>query len=174
MGYTTEFEGDVTVDPPLNPFEVAYLRKFNETRRMDRTRGPYFVEGTGDLGQNRDADITDYNTPPAGQPSLWCGWTVTEDGTRIIWDGVEKFTEAEMWMGYLIDHFVKPGAHAQVYSGPDRPAEFAHFTFDHTLNGTIRAQGEIPSDLWFLRVCDNGVMRIDLGEPQIIDGPSRG
>lgn len=173
MGYTTAFEGAITIDPPLNPFEILYLRKFNETRRMDRTRGPYFVEGTGAFSQNENADVTDSNEPPAEQPSLWCGWTVTEDGTHVVWDGVEKFYEAKAWMGYLIDHFLKSGAHAEKGGGPGRPAEFAHFTFDHTLNGTIRAQGEDPGDRWFLRVIDNQVTRIHPDEPEVTNGPTQ-
>ena len=28
MGYTTEFDGGVSISPPLNAREIAYLRKF--------------------------------------------------------------------------------------------------------------------------------------------------
>ena len=71
MGYTTDFTGSIAISPPLNAEEIAYLHKFNETRRMDRKNGPYFVDGTGDYGQGRDPDIRDYNKAPAGQPGLW-------------------------------------------------------------------------------------------------------
>jgi hypothetical protein len=47
MGYTTEVEGSVSISPPLNAHEIAHLRKFAASRRMDRTRGPYFVDGSG-------------------------------------------------------------------------------------------------------------------------------
>ena len=40
MGYTTEFDGSVSISPPLNADEIAYLRKFAASRRMDRTRVP--------------------------------------------------------------------------------------------------------------------------------------
>jgi hypothetical protein len=38
MGYTTEFDGSVSISPPLNAHEIAYLRKFAASRRMDRAR----------------------------------------------------------------------------------------------------------------------------------------
>ena len=66
MGYITEFEGSVGISPPLNAHEIAYLRKFAASRRMDRARGPYFVDGSGPFGQGLDDDIRDFNKPPAG------------------------------------------------------------------------------------------------------------
>jgi hypothetical protein len=32
MGYTTEFAGSVSISPPLNAHEIAYLRKFAASR----------------------------------------------------------------------------------------------------------------------------------------------
>jgi hypothetical protein len=43
MGYTTEFDGSVSISPPLNAHEIAYSRKFTASRRMGRALGPYFV-----------------------------------------------------------------------------------------------------------------------------------
>ena len=73
MGYTTEFEGSVSISPPLNAHEIAYLRKFAASRRMDRAHGPYFVDGSGPFGQGHDDDIRDFNKPPAGQPDCGAG-----------------------------------------------------------------------------------------------------
>jgi len=70
MGYTTEFEGSVSISPPLNAHEIAHLRKFAASRRMDRTCGPCFVDGPGPFGQGRDGDIRDFNKPPAGRSSI--------------------------------------------------------------------------------------------------------
>lgn len=151
MGYTTDFTGSVTVEPPLNPDEIAYLRKFAETRRMDRTNGPYFVDGSGFAGQGHDPDIRDHNSPPEGQPGLWCNWVPTEAGDGIEWDGGEKFYDSVDWMRYLIDHFLRPGGHAQGQPG------FENFTFDHVVNGTIHAEGERRDDVWDLIVADNEV-----------------
>ncbi|MFD7980263.1 hypothetical protein [Streptomyces sp. NPDC059071] len=151
MGYTTHFTGAVTVTPPLNPSEIAFLRKFAGTRRMNRTLGPYYVDGSGPFGQGGDDDIISHNEPPKGQPGLWCSWGPTDDGTGIEWNGAEKFYNPVEWMQYLIDHFLKPGAHAHGHPG------FEAFTFDHTVNGAIDADGEEPGDVWRLVVTDNTV-----------------
>lgn len=153
MGYTTDFWGEVTISPPLNEDEAAFLRKFNETRRMNRAKGPYFVGGTGMLGQGSDSDIISYNDPPAGQPGLWCQWVPTDGGDGLEWDGSEKFYHATDWMKYIIDHFLKPGADASHSHDP----QFANFTFNHTVNGVIDAQGEDPDDRWQLHVVENYV-----------------
>jgi hypothetical protein len=162
MGYTTYFEGGVSITPALNSHEIAYLRKFAKTRRMSRDRGPYFADGSGFCGQSPEADIRDYNSPPPGQPNLWCGWVPTDDGSAIEWDGSEKFYDSEDWMAYLIDTFLKPGATvaselATPVPGRHYPEEFAHFTFDHTANGTIDAMGEDTEDRWRLVVTANVV-----------------
>ncbi|MFD6656844.1 hypothetical protein ACFWEB_17090 [Streptomyces parvus] len=149
MGYSTEFTGYVTVSPPLNPAEIAYLDQFSDTRRMNRPAGPYATtdDSYSDLG--RDG----YNTPPEGQPGLWCNWEPTRDGTALKWNGVEKFYDADAWMAYLIDHFLQPGGKAQGQPG------FEGFTFDHVVNGEITAQGEDPDDTWTLHVTSNAVTR---------------
>lgn len=150
MGYITKFKGQINVEPPLNAAEVAYLRKFSDSRRMDREQGPYFV------GHDSEGGIKDRNRPPAGQPGLWCLWEPTEDGTAIKDGGHDvSFYDPEEWMQYLIDHFLKPGALASATSDP----QFNQFTFDHVLNGTIDATGEEPGDIWRLKVQDNVVTR---------------
>lgn len=143
MGYTTEFQGQISVTPPLNPEEVAFLTKFNESRRTGRANGPYSVEGEGDGNQ-----------PLKGQPGIWCQWVPTDDGKAIEWDGGEKFYASEAWMTYLIDHFLKPGAIAA--------AQLPFLQANHTLNGVIKAQGEEMNDRWKLVVTDNVVSRINL------------
>lgn len=165
MGYTTEFDGSISISPPLNVHEIAYLRKFAASRRMDRERGPYFVDGSGLFGQGRDGDIRDFNQPPVGQPGLWCKWEPTEDGTAIKWNGEEKFYDSDEWMTYLIDTFLKPGAVlacelASPVPGRHYPEEFRHFTFDHELNGVIDAQGELDDDRWQLVVTGNTVTSV--------------
>ncbi len=148
MGYTTDFSGSVTVTPPLNEAEVAYLNKFAATRRMRRKQGPYCVE------DERKADIVDYNTPPEGQPGLWCQWVSTEDGTEITWDGGEKFYNAPEWMEYIIDHFLAPGAKAA--------EQLPFLQANHIVNGTIEAQGEDGDDRWRL-VATNNVVAVNAG-----------
>lgn len=155
MGYSTEFDGKVTVTPPLNGHEIAYLRKFGETRRMNRKLGPYFADGL--FGQGDAQDILDYNAPPAGQPGLWCNWEPSEDGTAIRWNGGEKFYSSEQWMAYLIDTFLRPGCTLQAelaspVPGRAYPDGVEHFTFDHVVDGVINAQGDNADDRWRLIV----------------------
>lgn len=175
MGYTTTFEGTFTVDPPLNETEVDYLARFAETRRMHRGKGPYYVDGGGVCGQDREPDIIDYNQPPPGQPGLWCQWVPTDDGTGIEWDGGEKFYSADLWLIYLINVFLKPVAVALFYrrsvkaslvrigadqrgaAAPVLPPEFDAFTFDHMVNGRVEARGESPDDRWTLVAVNNRV-----------------
>jgi hypothetical protein len=113
----------------LKPEHAAYLRLFNETRRMRRSpekagllpdpvreavglplgeEAEYFTGGRGFFGQDEDDSILDYNTPPSGQPGLWCKWTPNEDGTAIIWDQGEKFYDYIEWLEYLMHHVLTP------------------------------------------------------------------
>lgn len=128
MGYTKTFTGRFQLDRPLKPEQVAYLRAFGDTRRM--TRNPelasamadpvrlavglpigrdaaYFVGGLGDLGQERDPSVLNYNTPPSGQPGLWCNW-VPGQHDSITWNGMEKSYKSDKWIEYLIKHFLEP------------------------------------------------------------------
>jgi hypothetical protein len=158
MGYTTYFEGGVTVTPALNAEEIAYLNKFNSTRRMHCKQGPYYVERGGYMGQDYDPpNVIDYNEPPPGQPSLWCQWAPSEDGTSIAWDGGEKFYNAGEWMTYIIEHFVGPAPKAK---------SALPFLQGHKIEGTINAQGEDRSDVWRIIVTD-GVVRTERGEVTI-------
>ena len=128
MGYTTEFNGSFKITPALPPKQVKYLQKFNKTRRMNRDTekvktlpdqervavdlpigdgSGYFVGGIGFMGQNNDDSIINYNRPARGQPSLWCQWTVNDEGTELAWDEDEKFYCYVEWLDYIITHFLK-------------------------------------------------------------------
>jgi hypothetical protein len=164
MGYTTDFNGEFNLDKPLTSAHKAYLEKFNETRRMKRKQAPtakrpdpirvdaglpigkegaYFVGEGGDYGQgegcgNDIIGLVDYNTPPSGQPSLWCQWVPNEDGTSIVWDGGEKFYEYIDWIEYLVENFIKP--------------------WGYTLNGEVEWYGEDANDRGMI-VVDNNVVK---------------
>jgi len=160
MGYTTDFTGHVTINPPLNAAEVAYLQRFSESRRYHRNSGPWETN----TDDHRGPDTINYNSEQPGQPGLWCNWVPSADGAQIAWDGMEKFYDAEQWMRYLIDTFLKPGAHLSTtltlpVSGWAYAPGFAEFTFDHHVNGVIHAQGERDDDAWDLIVEDNVVSR---------------
>ena len=44
------------------------------------------------------AVTTTCNTPPFGQPGLWCQWVPTDDGHALVWNGHEKFYRSSGWM----------------------------------------------------------------------------
>jgi hypothetical protein len=149
MGYRTYFEGSISITPPLSHEEIAYLKTFAGTRRMNRREGPYFAKDDGDLGQSRTPGIINFNEPPEGQPGLWCQWVPTDDGTELEWDGGERFYDAPEWMMYLIDHFLRPDCLAAL--------KVPGIVGGHILNGTIKAQGEEMNDRWLLIVKNNKV-----------------
>lgn len=149
MGYTTDFMGQIDISPPLSREEQMFLTEFAGTRRMDRKQGPYFVGGSGSFGQGDDPDVIDHNWPPLGQPGLWCQWVPTEDGNALTWDEGEKFYEAECWMKYIIEHFLKPDCIAK--------EQLPFLQANHHCSGEIEAQGESSDDHWWLWVEDNKV-----------------
>lgn len=156
MGYTTYFDGHVTLDPPLTPEQRDYINKFSNSRRMDRENGPYFVDGEGYCGQDHGPDeVYDHNVPHPSQPGLWCQWVVSDDGSTLEWDGGEKFYCATEWMEYLIQHFLgsNPEANGSEYV-PD-------FGTGRVCNGFITAQGEDSMDLWAIEVKDNIVRELE-------------
>jgi hypothetical protein len=142
MGYTTDFSGEFKLNRPLDEKMLNYLIKFNETRRMQRKvdskygiDGEFYIEGTGMAGQDREDNILDYNKPPRTQPSLWCGWIPSNDGTAIVWDGGEKFYEYQEWIVYIIQNFLQPQ--------------------EYVLNGAITYQGEDSHDRGTLIITNN-------------------
>lgn len=115
MGYTTEFRGSFELNKKLDATTHTFLNKLNETRRMSRNLGPefgtegeFFVDGRGHAGQDHEASIIDYNSPPSTQPGLWCQWRPTESGTAIEWDGGDKFYNYIPWIQYIISNVLEP------------------------------------------------------------------
>ena len=150
MGYTTRFEGSITISPPLNAEEIAYLKAFADSRRMLHAHGPYATD------TERAPGVLDYNAPAEGQPGLWCQWVPTDDGTALEWDGNEKFYNATAWMAYLIEHFLAPGAQA-IGKAPG-------IVGGHSLSGLVQAKGEEPGDIWHIVVSRN-IVQERQGEP---------
>lgn len=158
MGYTTDFEGEFTIEPPLTPEQIAYLKQFGGTRRMKRDpdiaatiadpireavglpigeESEFFVGGAGWAGQDRDPSILDYNVEPRTQPGLWCKWEPSEDGSKLRWDGAEKFYHYTEWLEYIDEKFLKP--------------------WGRKLSGAVSWQGEDDSDFGLLTAGEVGV-----------------
>lgn len=153
MGYSTEFTGEFSITPRLRLNHLKYLKAFAESRHMkrDTSKIPNInlierarlqtdldcgVDGEfcfnesplENSGQRMDESILNYNKPPGIQPSLWCQWIPNEEGDKLKWDGVEKFTGYIDWLVYLIRTF------------------FSRPTWGYTLNGCVKWQGEHDDD----------------------------
>ena len=111
MGYTTDFEGAFQFSERLTMLQLETLTQLNRERH----------------GGN--IDVHD------GMPGIWCGWTPTDDGMALEWDGVEKFYNYIQWLQFVIDHYVKP--------------------WGLKLNGEVTWHGEDRDDRGLLRVTDN-------------------
>jgi hypothetical protein len=154
----------------LRPEQAAYLKRFSETRRMRRDaskagampdpvreavdlppgeEAAYFV---GAVRQSEpqfpswagDESVLNGNIPPQGQPGLWCKWCPNEEGTAIVWNGVEKFYDYVKWLEYLIAHFLRP--------------------WGYVLNGEVKWRGEDRDDRGIIRVSDSEVRTKRLGD----------
>ena len=152
MGLHTDFIGHLDVHPPLNEAEYSYLTAFAESRRHRGRGGPYDVPDNpraSDVDDRAVVDIDDYNTPPEGQPQLWCPWRPSCAGTCLVVpdNGENKHYQATRWLQYLVDHFLKPGAEAL----RDKSGLFAEFTFDHELKGVVAACMQETGRLWVIR-----------------------
>ena len=84
MGYSTDFEGKITIDPPLNANQITEINKFCEERHG------------GGL------------EPFPGMPGFWCDYEVPLDGDVIKWNGSEKSYNMTEWMTFLIKEFFRP------------------------------------------------------------------
>lgn len=146
MGYTTDFYGKFAIEPALDEDTKRFLIGLATTRRMKRdeekllelygesfgTDGEFFIGGGGDFGQERDETVVNFNDTPGDQPGLWCQWIPDQEGRHLVWDGGEKFYNADEWIEYLIDEVLAPRG--------------------YTVNGLVAAKGESEGDLWYMDV----------------------
>lgn len=147
MGYTTDFEGHLTLSKNLTEEQKEYINKFADTRRMKRdvtklmelyegkfghptpkgntpediygNEGEYFVGGGGFMGQTADKSVLDFNTPP-NQTSLngKSFSKIWDENQRRITEGV---CQPGLWCQWIIeddDQQVK--GHQLVWDGGEK------------------------------------------------------
>lgn len=151
MAYRTDFIGHVEVRPGLNEAEVAYLAAFTASRRWRRPEGPYAVPA--EPCEPEPTAGRAWNLPAEGQPTLWCDWVPCWDGCCLTWEGEERFAGVGTWLGYLVDHFLRPGAVASRGTDP----RFGGFTFDHVLDGMVVGCRRDNKQLFAVTVSENRV-----------------
>jgi hypothetical protein len=146
MGYTTDFDGEFSVSPKLDPETHNFLSGLSATRRMNRRvdskygiEGEFFVpwDDLKNFGQTHSPDIIYFNSPPRTQPGLWLQWEPTEDGEHIRWNGAEKFYNYIEWLEYIIENILKPRG--------------------YTVNGQVYWRGEDFHDSGVITVKDNHI-----------------
>lgn len=152
MGYNIVFSGNINIDPPLSASEKRYMDEFCASKRVLRESGPYCVPFVLEQASEKvkkdfeEKDVIDSLSPAVGQPGLWCKWAVNEKGTSIKWNGGENFYNAQIWMKYLIEHFL--GTEPVSKDLEERMS----FMKGHILNGIIYAIGEGSLDVWCIKV----------------------
>ena len=82
MGYSTDFSGKLTINPPLQPHMVEEINLFCEERH------------------GGDMDVF------PGMPGFWCDWET--DGEKLFWNGTEKSYAMDEWLEFLIKKFFNP------------------------------------------------------------------
>ncbi|MDP9904740.1 hypothetical protein [Arthrobacter bambusae] len=147
MGYNTYFSGTLTVTPPLNEHERAYLEDFAGTRQTDPDHGPLVVDKSWSFGGN---------TPHDGKPEIWCHWVADDDG-NLVWDEGEKTYNHDQWLVWIIEHLFGPESRAYVGEHLNNDPRLVHFTHDHVVDGIVEARGEDFDDMWRIKAVHNVV-----------------
>lgn len=112
MGYTTEFDGELTITPPLNEKQ---RKEMNQLAEDDHHGGAY--------------------------PSNYCQWVVDADGATLGWDGGEKFYAYVEWLRLICRKFdswgVKANGHIRW-----RGESFNDLGTIKVLNNVVTTSGE--------------------------------
>ena len=147
MAYSTHYLGHIKVTPPLNDVEYQYLTAFAETPHVEEDAGPYVVDDNplaprpvgpdGYAVLNRRDDV----------PDVACCWVPSCHGECLVInrDHGEHRAAAE-WLQWLVDHFLKPAAHASATG----LSEFEGFTFNHSLDAAVAAHRSDSGRLWLI------------------------
>ncbi|MEI2778596.1 MAG: hypothetical protein V9G19_22035 [Tetrasphaera sp.] len=159
MGYSTSYLGRLDVRPRLNPEEVEWLRAFRRTQRAFHPDDPYAVPMNPSAEHESSAIATKHtgggwSWPSRGASGVGrCDWEPCVGGRCLHWSDIEKSNSAVYELTYLINHFLRPGA----FASTDGRADFAAFTFDHRVDGTIAALRGDTRELFLIVASDNVV-----------------
>jgi len=183
MGYHTDIDGVLKIEPALTGRQLSYLREFHDVRhvrrrveiavnRPDEVRMranlPIGVEGAYAVSLSENSDgAFDYNNPPQGQPHVWCPWTVDLDGESLfVPEGYENPHEYVEWLRWLIGnvfaHWHRKVTGSVTYQG-EEPDDFGRITVTHDDQGPIVAvtagTHEIPDEEALAEEVDNAILR---------------
>jgi hypothetical protein len=175
MGYTTDFNGELNIVPPLNKEQVEYINRLCTTRRMKRDvnklmelykgehgnpfakektpeaiygrDGEFFARPDGQSGQTHDESIINYNCPPG----------------QVNFEGENKNGQPGLWCQWEVSE----DGEVLVWDGGEKFYNYVEWlkylikTFFKpwgvVLNGEIYWEGEDSSDMGCIVVKDNKV-----------------
>lgn len=83
MGYSTDFNGQFKISPPVTGAHAAKLREISSGR----------------------------HSKDKGTPGAFCQWELTPDGSALKWDGGENFYHYTAWLKFLIDTYLVSWGH---------------------------------------------------------------
>jgi len=112
MGYDTTFRGSFKVTPEMSARHAATINNFAQERHERTTH-----------------------------PSYYCQWVTNDVGSRIEWDGGEKFDEYVKWIEYLVKFYFEP--------------------WGYKLNGVVAWEGEEHGDAGKIVIKDNVVTTVE-------------
>lgn len=104
MGITTAFIGSFAIMPPLTPEKAKEINTYYEQR---------FKCSEIQCCKDDDEECTEIS-PINHFISHYCNWVITKDGTKIKWNGGEKFYYYQEWMQAIYYKFLQPHGH-QLY-----------------------------------------------------------
>lgn len=157
MSYTYDLLGKLSVSPPLNADQVAYIQEFSHSYRhkfapkwqswpnplREAVGLPVGIEGeyiSSAMGTGSDfienCMEVDMGTPN-NQPSFQCCWTTNATGTVVKWNKLGRTFAPAQWIEYMIEHFFKQ--------------------WGVTLNGKVECHGEEKEDRTLIVVNKNQV-----------------
>lgn len=105
-----DFVGHIDISPPLNEHEMELLAEYGPTPLPLEIEE--FVRGLP-------------------HPGVRSEWDICVAGCCLTWRTAEQSSAVVLWLRFLIGHFLKTTARARDQAG------FEHFTFDHSLDGTV-------------------------------------
>lgn len=158
MGFNTDYIGAFTINPQLNEAETEWLRAYAVCPGPGGPSGPYeLAMNPRQAGHDpNDRELRQRYGWDGWPPGPTCGWEPSACGGFLSWTGQERSNDAREWIPYLIDHFLREGAHAS-RSGV---ADFEAFTFDHVVNGAVAASRQDSGRLYLLLLEDNTLRRL--------------
>jgi hypothetical protein len=162
MGHSTTYLGRLDVTPPLNASEIDWLRAYAAADRrcysdtydvaMNPRAHAREVYAAAEASPQRSS-FTELLSRGQEAPGARCDWVPCGEGCCLSWQRTEKSNIGEQWLRFIVDHFLRPNAHAS----SSMNADFEAFTFDHVASGTIAAERDDSRELYLIRAEDNAI-----------------